>query len=318
MNQEIAEQERWSRPQIHARADALAERVIAAWPAPAERAAENSGPAWDVINQVLAALPAGSWTTYGDLAALIGSHAVAVGQRLATAVTPNAHRVLQSDGKVSPNFAWVDLLRTEDPGALLEAEGLPFDSQGRAEPERRFATDQLALLLGAEIPDRMPEIPPGQDPQLRDRFRAQLLDRQGPDITRAVAEVINAWADLGGHLEYGIEEETSCFLMSRVTSEPGGNIWPVVVYPSGKFEIVFQHLVIRAPFAERSLREELRQRLNQIDGANLPETKLEQRPGFPLELLADQARRQTLVEVLGWFHNLARSDALASDGPAVW
>jgi alkylated DNA nucleotide flippase Atl1 len=318
MNQEIAEQERWSRPQIHARADALAERVIAAWPAPAERAAENSGPAWDVINQVLAALPAGSWTTYGDLAALIGSHAVAVGQRLATAATPNAHRVLQSDGKVSPNFAWVDLSRTEDPGALLKAEGLPFDSQGRAAPEKRFATDQLALLLGAEIPDRMPEIPPGQNPQLRDRFHAQLLDRQGPDITRAVAKVINAWADLGGHLEYGIEEETSCFLMSRVKSEPGGNIWPAVVYPSGKFEIVFQHLVIRAPFDERSRREELRQRLNQIDGADLPETKLEQRPGFPLELLADEAKRQTLVEVLGWFHDLARSDALASDGPAVW
>ncbi|MEV4056768.1 DUF262 domain-containing protein [Amycolatopsis sp. NPDC049688] len=311
MNQEIAEQERWSRPQIHARADAMAERVIAVWPAPAERAAEVSGPDWNAVGQALAALPAGSWTTYGDLAALIGTQAIAVGQRLATVVTPNAHRVLQSDGKVSPNFAWVDPSRTDDPRALLEAEGLPFDSHGRAEPGRRLATEQLAVLLGAEIPDQLPKIGPGQDRQLADRFMTQLIERQGPDVAQAVAEVINAWTSFGGQLEYGIEQETSCFLMSRGKSDPRGNIWPAALYPSGKFEVVFQHLGIRPPFDSYSRREELRQRLNKIDGVELPESKLGQRPGFPLELLTDRGRQQTLIEVLDWFHDTARGDTLA-------
>lgn len=308
MNQEIAEQERWSRPQIHARADALAERVIAAWPAPAERSAEAGGPAWNVVDQALAALPAGSWTTYGDLAALIGSQAIAVGQRLATVVTPNAHRVLQSDGKVSPNFAWLDPSRTDDPRALLEAESLLFDQHGRAEPERRFTTERLALLLGAEIPDQVPEIGPGQDGRLRDRFRAQLIDRQDLATAKAVAELINAWTDLGGQLEYGTKQETSCFLMSRQKEDPEGNIWPAAVYPSGKFEVVFQHLSIRPPFDDRSRREELRQRLNEIDGVELPQDRLEQRPGFALEVLTDGATRQALIEVLGWFHELARTE----------
>ncbi|WP_410630817.1 DUF1524 domain-containing protein [Amycolatopsis sp. cmx-4-83] len=310
MNQEIAKQERWSRPQIHARADALAERVIATWPAPAERVAEPSGPAWDVIDQTLAALPAGSWTTYGDLAALIGSHPVPVGQRLATTAAPNAHRVLQSDGKVSPNFAWPDPSRTDDPRALLETEGLSFNPQGQADPERRFTTERLAILRGAEIPDWVPEIAPGQDARLRDRFRSQLVEQQGPDLARAVVEVINAWTEMGGQLEYGTGQETSCFLMSRDKSEPGGNIWPVALYPSGKFEVVFEHLSIRPPFNERSRREELRQRLNKIEGVDLPEAKLEHRPGFGLQLLADPAARQAVVEVLAWFHELARNDAL--------
>lgn len=125
--------------------------------------------------------------------------------------------MLQSDGKVSANFTWVDASRAEDPGGLLKAEGLSFHSQGRAEPERRFATDQLALLIGAEIQDRTPEIPPGQNPQLRDRFHAQLLDRQGPDITRAVAEVINAWADLGW--SSGVRDRGGDFVLPHVAGQ---------------------------------------------------------------------------------------------------
>ncbi|WP_326944564.1 DUF262 domain-containing protein [Amycolatopsis sp. NBC_01307] len=308
MNQEIAKQERWGRPQIHERADALAERVISEWPGPAERGAEPSGPAWDVMNKALAELPAGSWTTYGDLAALVGSHAVAIGQRLATTTAVNAHRVLQSDGKVSPNFAWVDPERTDDPRGLLEAEGVEFDARERANPEQRVTTEGLALLLGAEIPDLLTVPDPGQDPKLRDRFRDQLVERQGPEVAEAVVVVLNVWTGIGGHLEYGVEKETSCFLMSRDKTDPGGNIWPATVYPSGKFEVVFQYLRSREPFDELQRREELRQRFNKIDGVNLPATKLDQRPGFDLELVVDSTSRERLVEVLKWFHGLARND----------
>ncbi|MFJ4102258.1 GmrSD restriction endonuclease domain-containing protein [Amycolatopsis japonica] len=151
MNQEIAGHERWGRPQIQKRADALAERVISEWPGPAPGDSEAPGTAWDVMDKALAELPAGSWTTYGDLAALIGSHPVPIGQRLATVAVPNAHRVLQVDGKLSPNFAWIDSKRADDPQELLEAEGLVFDQHGRADQAQRITTEGLALLLGAEL-----------------------------------------------------------------------------------------------------------------------------------------------------------------------
>lgn len=308
MNQEIAKQEKWGRPQIHERADALAERVISEWPGPTDRGVGVAGPAWDVMNQALAELPSGSWTTYGDLAALIGSHAVAIGQRMATAPAPNAHRVLQSDGRTSPNFAWLDPARAGSPRVLLEAEGLKFDAQDRADPGQRVTTEGLAVLLGAEMPDPVPQPAPGQDPGLRDRFRDQLVERQGPDIAEAVVMVVNAWTDGGGQLEYGVEKETSCFLMSRTKSDPRGNIWPAAIYPSGKFEVVFQHLRSRPPFDDLARRDEFRRRLNEIDGVDLPSSKIERRPGFDVELLLDRPKRERLVEALAWFHAVANGN----------
>jgi alkylated DNA nucleotide flippase Atl1 len=308
MNQEIAKQERWGRMQIQERADTLAERVISEWPAPATHDSDSPQMAWDLMNRALAQLPAGAWTTYGDLAALIGSHPVSIGQRLATTPAPNAHRVLQSDGKVSPNFAWLDPTQTDHPRDMLEAEGVTFNRHGRADQAQRITTDGLAVLIGADVPGLIPEPDPGQDPALRDRFLDQLAERQGHDIAKAVIAVLNAWTGNGGHLAYGVELETSCFLMSRAKSHPDGNIWPAAIYPSGKFEVVFQHLRRRPPFDDLARREELRQRLNGIDGVDLPAAKVDLRPGFDLGVLLDARAREQLVEVLSWFHAVVVDD----------
>jgi alkylated DNA nucleotide flippase Atl1 len=306
MNQEIAQQERWSRPQIHARADALAHRVIAEWPGPTPDAKSPSGTTWNVMNQALAELPAGSWTTYGDLAALIGTHPVAVGQRLATTQAPNAHRVLQSDGKVSPNFTWLDQERSDDPRDLLKAEGVRFDNHGRAEEVQHIATDELALLINADVPGPLPDPDPGQDAELRDRFLGQLAEQQGADTTQAVLTVLNAWTANGGYLSYGLGSDTSCFLLSRTKDHPHGNIWPVAIYPSGKCEVVFQHLRSRPPFDDLARREELRQRMNKIEGVDLPLAKIDLRPGFDLDILLAPQARDILLETLTWFHTEAR------------
>lgn len=304
MNQEIAQQERWSRPQIHERADALARRVIDQWPGPVPTEHESSGTAWDVLNQALAELPAGSWTTYGDLAALIGSHPVAIGSRLATTSTPNPHRVLQSDGKVSPGFAWLEPGRSDDPKAMLEAEGVNFDPHGRANQAQRITTDELAMLIGAEVADLVPDPNTGQG--AADRFQEQLVEQQGPDIAQAVHAVLTTWTEQGGRLAYGVApSETSCYLMARDDGDPHGDVWPAVVYPSGKFEVVFQHLRSRPPFDDPELRDELRLRLNKVDGVDLPASKIDLRPGFGVELLTEPAARDQLTEALEWFRTTA-------------
>ena len=310
MNQEIAQQERWGRPQIHERADALARRVIDQWPGPIPSERDSSGTAWDVMNQALAELPAGSWTTYGDLAALIGSHPVAVGSRLATAPTPNAHRVLQSDGKVSPGFAWLDPARSDDPREMLLAEGVSFDVYGRADQAQRITTEELAMLIGTEILEAAPDGKAGKGGA--DRFAEQLAEQQGLDTSQAVLAVLTTWTELGGRLVYGVApSETSCYLMARGEGDPRGEIWPAVVYPSGKFEVVFQHLRSRPPFDDPEVREELRLRLNKVDGVDLPASKIDLRPGFGVELLAEPAARDQLAEALEWFHATADQNGSA-------
>jgi hypothetical protein len=47
----------------------------------------------------------------------------------------NAYRVLASDGAVSPRFRWSDPGDTRDVAEVLEAEGISFDSEGRADPD---------------------------------------------------------------------------------------------------------------------------------------------------------------------------------------
>ncbi|MFF0232691.1 DUF262 domain-containing protein [Micromonospora sp. NPDC005254] len=312
LNQEIAARDRWGRPEIHARADALAERIVSLWPGPTEQSVDQSVVPWDVMNKALAELPAGSWTTYGDLAALIGTAPVPVGARLANHPVPNAHRVLQVEGTVSPGFRWLDPNRTDDPRDLLRAEGVHFDQYDRADQAQRIGTEELAQLAGVtpdDLPERLPRPRADQDVDYAARFLEQLTALQGPAVATATQVVLEAWTAIGGTLLYGTRGETSCFLMARDRRHELGDIWPATIYPSGKFEVVFQHLSVRPPFGDFALREELRQRLNQLPGVDIAAAKIALRPGFPLTVLTDSDARDALLDHLRWFYDQAQLPA---------
>jgi alkylated DNA nucleotide flippase Atl1 len=158
MNQEIAAAPAWGRQEISERADRLADRAISMWPGPVEAADDDlSGRDWSQLHRALALLPAGRWTAYGDLAELIGSHPVPVGVHLSNERVENAWRVLTSDGKSSPQFAWLDGdNRQETQQEVLESEGVMFDKHGRASASQRLSADDLAKLLGLDVPDTLP------------------------------------------------------------------------------------------------------------------------------------------------------------------
>jgi alkylated DNA nucleotide flippase Atl1 len=102
---------------------------------------------WTTLHSLLAAMPKGSWTTYGDVATVIGSHAVPVGTHLAACDScPNAWRVLNAGGRISAGFRWSDPRRTESPKDMLTAEGVSFVS-GSAAQEARLSLDALHGLL---------------------------------------------------------------------------------------------------------------------------------------------------------------------------
>ncbi|GLZ51689.1 hypothetical protein Acsp07_13060 [Actinomycetospora sp. NBRC 106378] len=150
MNQDIAKHETWGREEITQRSLALADLVAATWPGPSSTPApgpSDDGVRWDLLNEALAHVPAGHWTTYGDLAALLGVIARVVGTRLATVATPNPHRVLRAGGMVSPDFVWLDPSNDASPRTMLEAEGVTFDDKGRAAGNRHIDSAMLAELI---------------------------------------------------------------------------------------------------------------------------------------------------------------------------
>ena len=154
MNHEIAENPNWGFENVSARASALAEVAIDLWPGPDPNAVGDEIDArWKLMDQLLAEIPPGRWTSYGDIASVIGTYAMPVGNRLATYPSDNAHRVLKSNGKVSSEFRWIEPDRDDDPRILLEIEGIVFDSEGRASQQQRLSAEALAELLGLPLDD---------------------------------------------------------------------------------------------------------------------------------------------------------------------
>jgi hypothetical protein len=127
---------------------------------------------------------------------LAGTHPVPVGQRLASHPVPNAHRVLQVEGTVSPNFRWLDPARTDDPQDILRQEGVSFDERGRANPNQRLAVEDLARLVGLAADEPLEPI---RDPdsggatEQRDRFLQQLANAQPAEVTHGVITLLDLW-----------------------------------------------------------------------------------------------------------------------------
>jgi alkylated DNA nucleotide flippase Atl1 len=153
LNRAIKPAGQWGKAEILARADELAERATGIWPGPVPGVEEPAvGRDWSVLHAVLAALPHGAWTTYADLAELIGSHQVPVGQHIATtAELLNGHRVLNAEGRAAAAFRWSDPADTRDVYEVLKAEGVRFGPDGRADPSQRLRADDLADLVGEVV-----------------------------------------------------------------------------------------------------------------------------------------------------------------------
>jgi alkylated DNA nucleotide flippase Atl1 len=102
---------------------------------------------WTELHMLLAGLPTGGWTTYGDLASVIGTAPQPLGQHVTTCTScANAYRVLGADGRPRAGFHWTDAsdLRTQQ--QALEAEGVSFET-GQADPHRRLSIDDLERIL---------------------------------------------------------------------------------------------------------------------------------------------------------------------------
>jgi alkylated DNA nucleotide flippase Atl1 len=150
LNRALAENEVWGREQILARAEVLAQQIASIWPAPLSevQSEPEGGFDWERVDRAIEAIPAGRWTSYGDLAELAGTAAVPVGTHVMQ-LPPgtNAYRVLTSSGMVSSNFSWQDPDDHRDVRKVLEAEGVVFDADGIASPAQRMAAESLSSLV---------------------------------------------------------------------------------------------------------------------------------------------------------------------------
>lgn len=154
MNHAIAAHTAWGAAEINARSARLAEKIIELWPGPDESltaAGDEPSALRSQVAAVLAEIPAGRWTSYGDVAIVTGTWAQPLAAIIAKYPLANAWRVLQSGGTISPGFRWIEPGRNDDPRAVLEDEGLRFDADGRADPEQFIGAEELAEAAGLDV-----------------------------------------------------------------------------------------------------------------------------------------------------------------------
>jgi alkylated DNA nucleotide flippase Atl1 len=103
---------------------------------------------WSRAYEAVQAIPDGRWTSYGDIAQLVGTGAQAVGNWvMSSKAPPRAYRVLGSGGEVRPGFKWNDPDDHRDVRGVLAAEGVRFDSEGRASQDQRMTSEDFKRLL---------------------------------------------------------------------------------------------------------------------------------------------------------------------------
>lgn len=300
MNHRIAGATKWGEAEIKARGRELAAHAVQLWPGPLPGVSTpRPGHDWSLLHQALAALPPASWTTYGDLAALIGSHPVPIGAHVASARVANAHRVLSSTGRLVRNFHWDDPDDDRDPVDVLRAEGVILDQSGVADPNQRMDSRDLAQLLGIDPGDEV-EVS-GWDgsgaTELEQRLTEQ-IDRHGPRISGAVHRLMDTWRSMGGGFRFGRAADTSCAFVYG----DHDRIWPLLVYPMwGAIEVSLQALATRPPFDDVSLRLAFIQELNKAPGVSISPAKVNLRPSIRLQALEDPAAFAAIQRALQWF-----------------
>jgi hypothetical protein len=83
---------------------------------------------------------------------------------------------------------------------------------------------------------------------------------------------------------------------------------------TGTVEVVFQHMRRRPVFDDAALRDEFRRHL-QVAGVAIPESKLNLRPSFRIDVMRDPSTRAEVKSALEWFAVVFRS-RLAQTRPA--
>ncbi|MDQ0239524.1 DUF4268 domain-containing protein [Arthrobacter bambusae] len=154
MNQAIAAHPTWGVDEISARSAELAEKIIELWPGPDEgmiAVGDESSALRSHVAAIVAEIPAGRWTSYGDVAIVAGTWAQPLAAIIANFPMANAWRVLQSGGTISPGFRWTEPGRVDDPRVVLKEEGLRFDAKGHADPGQFIGAEELAEAAGLDV-----------------------------------------------------------------------------------------------------------------------------------------------------------------------
>lgn len=147
-------------------------------------------------------------------------------------------------------------------------------------------------------------------------FFTDLETRRGSQDA-AVARHILAWArDAQLRIWWGKGQQDGSFY--PMVDLPTGQEWTIATWTYGRVEIQFQQLArAEHPFASEATRLELRRRLNDVPGIEIPETVIAKRPAVALAVLHEPDALRCFLHALDWLVAQLRSAPSSPEGQPI-
>ena len=125
---------------------------------------------------------------------------------------------------------------------------------------------------------------------------AEIEQRHGAEAIRVTEEIIQWIKKKTDQIWYGRGSKDGS--VGSTVSVDGSQSYPIAIYSYyGQVEIRFQYM--KKPFDNPAKREELRQKLNDIEGVNLPSGR--QRPSIPIATFSnDEEKLRRFFDVMDW------------------
>jgi alkylated DNA nucleotide flippase Atl1 len=192
-----------------------------------------------LVASIVAEIPAGRWTSYGEVALVAGSYPQPVAAIITSNAMQGAWRVLQMGGTIAPGFRWLDPHRTEDPREYLAAEGLVFNDEGQAVPEQFLNAEELAELTGLEV-ERDRRSAPGTRPLLEQR---RIFFEHVHDLGNATSARTKSWGNgtAKNYIDVRLGIAGAHIVLSATTREPAVHCSLYVQSDKALFARLYEH-----------------------------------------------------------------------------
>jgi len=125
---------------------------------------------------------------------------------------------------------------------------------------------------------------------------ADIERRHGPEILRTAQKIVGWIKTKPDKVWYGrgSKDGSICLLVTA----NGLRSTPILLWTYGTVEVAFPYM--KKPFDAPAKREELRERLNEIDGVNLPKDAIYKRPGIPISTFSNEETLRRFFDVMDW------------------
>jgi hypothetical protein len=129
-------------------------------------------------------------------------------------------------------------------------------------------------------------------------FFDELANRTNEEGKKAARAILD-WAKIKTQVWWGRGSQTGSFVPYIVHKDVQHQLFAVYTY--GKLEIYFYWYTYKPPFNDEAMRLSLLEKLNKIEGVNIPKSSIAKRPSIVLKVLNSQEKISQFLDVFNWY-----------------